>query len=76
MALDSEGLPVMSFAELVGTQLLKCNDPNCFGGDETITVLHADAFSPTRITLDELDNPVVVYKLKWLGSRTPATDSL
>lgn len=70
LALDAAGHPVVSYCEFsfrfsvcVKLKILHCNDPNCAGGDESITApdvtLGAGAY--TSLTLDGSGNPVVTY---------------
>jgi len=70
LALDSAGLPVVSYLGFVGIQpditLLYCNDPACAGGDEVITrvaqlpVGNLDSFA-TSLALDDSERPTIAY---------------
>ncbi len=64
LTLDASGSPVVSYHEINKTlKILRCNDPNCSGGDESIT--SPDSASATgwytSVALDALGNPVVSY---------------
>ncbi len=63
LALDSNGNPVVSYEGLSGNRLriLRCNDPNCAPGGDTITSPDATVGYWTSLALDGLDYPVVTY---------------
>jgi hypothetical protein len=65
LALDSSGYPVVSYYEGV-SQLLKvmhCNDPNCAGGNESISPIEGvgETGSHSSLALDASGKPVVSY---------------
>jgi hypothetical protein len=62
LALDGSGYPVVSYYDQANNVLkvLHCNDPNCVGGDESITSLDTGGYG-TSLALDAADNPVVSY---------------
>ena len=64
MALDASGYPVIAYAILSGSlRIMRCNDPNCTGGDESITV-HDNLVAAPSIALDAAGNPVVAYYVR------------
>ena len=64
LALDSSGNPVVSYRSGFGSsgklKVMHCNDPNCSGDDESITVPD-NLSSRTSLRLDSSGNPVVSY---------------
>lgn len=64
MALDASGNPVIAYAILASSlRIMRCNDPNCTGNDESITVHDNFAAAPS-IALDAADNPIVAYYVR------------
>ncbi len=67
ITLDSSGNPVVVYAEFLDGELkvLHCNDPNCAGGDDSITVPDIltpfSRFADISLMLDSSGNPVVSY---------------
>jgi hypothetical protein len=64
LALDRFGHPVVSYFDNDNylLKVLHCNDPNCSGGDESITSPDTAAFGKsTSLALDSSGNPVVSY---------------
>ncbi len=62
IALDAVGNPVVSYR--TGAKILKllhCNDPNCAGGDESITTPDITTGTDTSLVLDANGFPVVAY---------------
>jgi hypothetical protein len=63
LAIDADGNPVIAYAlwaPFYELRIMHCNDPNCEGGDESITVHDSFAAAPS-LTLDAAGNPVVAY---------------
>jgi len=76
LALDASGNPVVSYSDAgpVYNQNLKvmhCNDPNCAGGDESITLVDTAGvyFSWISLALDAGGNPVASYMHNWNPSQ-------
>ena len=65
LALDAAGNPVVAYHDSSAQDLnvMHCNDPLCFGGNESITAPDTTFFTdfPTSIVLDAEGNPVVSY---------------
>ena len=65
LALDADGYPVVAYYDYDNQKLkiLHCNDSNCAGGDESITVpdLGVDVGGHPSLVLDGDWNPVVAY---------------
>lgn len=66
LALDPFGNPVVSSYDSWAGHLkvMHCNDPNCAGGDESISLpdpAHANVGGDSSLVLDTLGNPVVSY---------------
>jgi len=66
LVLDADGNPVISYQDGLNTdlKLAHCNDPNCSGGDESLTTVD-DAENVgfhTSLVLDAYGNPVISYR--------------
>ena len=65
LSLDSNGNPVISYHDFTNTnlKLVHCNDPNCMGNDEDITVVDnvGNIGLYTSLKLDSNGNPVISY---------------
>ena len=65
-AVDAAGNPVVSYFSATGAnlKLMHCNDPNCAGGDESITSPDTvgQVGSHTSLALDSAGNPVIAYQ--------------
>jgi hypothetical protein len=61
--LDGAGHPVIAYAGFtdVGLRLAHCNDPNCVGGDESISTLDDSGNIHVSLVLDESGHPVIAY---------------
>jgi hypothetical protein len=62
--LDASGNPVVSYIVSGALRILHCNDPNCFGTDDSVTSPDATLSSTgqfTSLLLDGAGNPVVSY---------------
>jgi len=76
LVLDAGGNPVVAYSDTgpVYDQNLKvmhCNDPNCAGGDETVTLVDTGGvyFSWISLALDAGGNPVASYMHNWNPSQ-------
>jgi hypothetical protein len=64
MAIGADGHPVISYFDQVVLRVVKCNDPSCTGGDETISIVDESpgapgAYSSLAIGVDGY--PVISY---------------
>jgi hypothetical protein len=63
MALDGDGNPVIAYSiESDEVRIMHCNDEDCAGNDESIT-LHDDLTEAPSLVLDGDGNPVVAYHI-------------
>ena len=62
LALDAGGFPVVAYGESGAgvLKVLRCNDPNCAGGDDSITSPDTSGNS-VSLALDAAGNPIVGY---------------
>ena len=62
-ALDAAGLPVFAYNDGSGVVVMRCNDPVCDGGDETVNLVDPEASSGTVFVTLALDDglPVIVF---------------
>ncbi len=63
VAIDAAGNPIIAYAPsapLYEIRIMHCNDPNCEGDDESITIHDSFAAAPS-LKLDAAGNPVVAY---------------
>jgi hypothetical protein len=69
LALDANGYPVVSYWDSSANDLriLHCNDPNCSGQDESITVPDTNGGTHTSLALDASGFPVVAYNSASVG---------
>jgi hypothetical protein len=66
LTLDGSGNPVVSYDDTTNGELklVRCNDPNCTGGDETIKVMDVpgdDVNQDGSLVIDGSGNPVISY---------------
>ena len=65
LVLDDSGFPVISYYAIANADLriMHCNDPNCAGGDESITSPDPDGVTGqhSELVLDESGHPVAAY---------------
>ena len=63
LALDSNGNPVVAYYDRTNGQLrvVHCNDPNCQGGNESITTPDVSGGDGPSLVLDSTGNPVISY---------------
>ncbi|MCI0855594.1 MAG: hypothetical protein J4N98_02810 [Chloroflexi bacterium] len=84
LVLDAAGLPVISYRDQSNMELrlLYCDDPNCAGGGESISVLASGDVNDGSLALDANGYPVVSYydygngDLKLLHCDDPVCDGV
>ncbi len=67
LVLDASGHPVVAYQSGGDLRVMRCNDANCGGGDESITVPDADPNSQAwwpSLELDANGHPVVAYLVR------------
>jgi hypothetical protein len=65
LVLDGSGFPVISYFDRTNAnlKLARCNDVNCAGGDDSLSIVHETNFigSYTSLVLDAAGFPVISY---------------
>lgn len=63
IVLDAVGHPVIAHARgglvATATRVVRCNDPDCAGGDESVTAHHLAGLGDVSLVLDAAGNPVL-----------------